>query len=125
MALNNEQTPDYYYSISGEGDYYDLQDIMDQLKDDGHEIGDKVTVSRGVKKKFDHSDFFSVDRMIEEMQEQANDEMGEFAGSYLDEMTGIKKGELFNHILNWFSENNVQVGFFGVVDIEEVEIEVK
>lgn len=99
MAQDNEQTPDYYYSIPEEGDYYNLEDTMNQLKNDGHKIGDKVTVSRGVKKEFDHSDFSSVDRMIEDMQGQANDEMGEFAESYLDEMTGIKKGELHNHII--------------------------
>lgn len=124
MTQEAAQTPDYYYSIDGER-YYDIEDINDQLIVDGHEIGEKVIVSRGVKKEFDHSDFFSVDRMIENMRESADDEMGEFAESYLDEMTGVKKGELHNHILNWFSENKVNVNFFGVEGIEEIEIEVE
>lgn len=125
MTQDNTQTPDYHYSVSGEGDFYEFQDVMDQLKDDGHEIGEKIIVFRGIKKKFDHSDFFNVNFMIECMQECAYDEIGEFAESYLDEMTVAKKGELHNHIMQWFKDNDIEVNFFGVENVEEIEIVIK
>ena len=63
---------------------------------------------------------FDVDYLIEQVQESAYDDGGEFAEDYLDDVTKEDKEELEELVLNWFTEHNYMPTWFSVYYIDEV-----
>lgn len=68
-----------------------------------------------------HSDFISVENLIEDMQVAAFDSHGEWSEDYLSGLDNFKLKELEVLITNWF-DNNVNINFFSVKNAVECEI---
>lgn len=115
----DDQSDDYVYSTDEER-FFDFSDVMDTLNEN-HEPGDKVKIFRARRKEYEHKDFISAYRVIDDMQSSAYDEMGEFAEDYLYGITKEQETDLENHIAQWFDKNS-SITFHGVTDVEEIEV---
>lgn len=114
---------DKVYSHSEENWVDELQEAIDAaIEQDGagnHEInisiGDKVLVT--------HSKLSSDSggRVIEQLQEWAYDECGEWADNYLRDLDKNKIDELSAVIGKWISENSEKPNFYTVENIKDFE----
>ncbi len=121
MSTENE-LDDFVYSLNEEN-YYEYEDIVDQIND-GCIHGHEIKVYRGRRKDYKHEDFIApidIDFLIERMQESAYDNMSEFSEGYLDDLTEDNKKELMKLITD-FLDSKVMVRFYGVDQIDEITI---
>lgn len=110
------------YSINGEdfqeGEASDaLQDLYDRCQ---LEIGTEYRL--GVAEKPDPADFFDVSHLIEQMQERAYDEGGEFAEDYLADLTEEQVHELDRVVKAWLTSVSPSVTFFSVKGIQTFSV---
>jgi hypothetical protein len=73
---------------------------------------------KGVARKPKPSSLFDIDRMVEDMQERAYDEYGEWAEDFA---VGQSFRELELLIEDWI-DKNVYISFYAVEDVEQREI---
>lgn len=66
--------------------------------------------------------FFDVETLIEQSQEMAWDEGGEFAQDYLDDVTDEHKEELEDLVQNWFVRHDYLPSFFKIYDIDVIQV---
>ena len=112
---NKEQV----YSIDGsKWDTYD--GMMSELRSEGG-YGDEVDVWEADKKEFLHIDFVTVAALIDEMQVRAQDDYGEIADDYLQELTTDQKKGLEKHIAKWFNKN-AKLNFYGVENEHKIVV---
>ncbi len=112
------------YSIDGV-EYEDLDSIMDTINCDGDlKVGDEVEVKEATAVKAEHYSFVNGYNWIENFQERAYDEHGEWADSYLDDLNREKVEELEAPVVNWFNDNADAPTFYKVTDVKKVEVEV-
>lgn len=64
----------------------------------------------------------SVDDFLERIQEDAYDAGGEFAESYLDDVTGEHKEELEKLIQNWFIKHKYLPSWYNIYEIDEISM---
>lgn len=89
-------------------------------------VGDKYKVYRGVKVARLASGFVSnhtVEHILDDMRETAYDDAGEWADDFGMDVTEEAKTELQSFIEQW-ADKYMDVNFYGVTDIEEIEVEV-
>lgn len=108
------------YSLNGEDYRSDIEDIFDDIKCE-HEVGDEVSYFEAETKKQTHQDFLIIDRLIEDMQEQAYGVAPEYADDYLDDLSNEKKMELQELVLKWLNDNAKQPTFFMCENPEEIK----
>ena len=75
-----------------------------------------------VKKRM--SDYIDVDYMLDMAENNACDEVGEFAEGWLDYVTTPQRDELAEMITQWANKNHLQPKFQHVDEVKEIEVEV-
>ena len=108
---------DYVYSTDEET-FHDFDYIMDELRDE-YEPESRVTIYKGVPKRYEHGAFVSGMHIIEMFMEKAYDEGGEWAEKYLQDVTPAKAEELAEVIVKWLNENAKKPSFYLVESISE------
>ena len=84
--------------------------------------GDTVTLVEGDEVPADHSQFVNGDRLIEELQERAYDEYGEYAEDYLVDVGDV--AELEALIVGWLNEHAKPPTFYRVDNMREISVTV-
>lgn len=109
-----------------EEDWYEYEDIIDGIEAD-YQSGDKVEIFEGDAVLFTHKEFINVDRIIEDIQEAAYDEIGEWQQDYLDDLAGDKDKmiELNKLLLDFITENAKVPTCYKVVNVKEIKIHVE
>ena len=108
------------YSNDQENYYREFNDVLNNMEIDGDiRVGMVYWVGDEVNPK--PSNFFSVDRLIEDMQERASDECGEWAEDYLTDLPDEKIVELKTLVSNWIN-TNAKVSFFTVDNEKEMKL---
>lgn len=110
------------YSLNGEDyNYTDLGEALTTLGDDSvNGLQVDMTYYAGDSRKRAPSFYFSMDSLLENMGEAANDEAGEYADDFPD-MSKEKQAELQSIISNWL-DRNVEVSFFTVKNPTTVKV---
>ena len=80
-----------------------------------------VSYWKGKSERPSPSSMFSIQWLIEEMQQNALDNYGEFAEDFLKDLPDKKVEELEKIISNWL-DHNVNVSFYHVHDVVECKI---
>ena len=115
----------YVYSVDGDNyQYEEVGNVIDSIENDlvEGETALGKTYYRGVAKKPLASSFCpDADWIFEHMAEQAQDEHGEWAEDFPERFTPDKKKELEKLIGDWCNAN-MEVTFYGVVDVKELVI---
>lgn len=116
---------EYVYSVDGEGYiYHELGDVITIIEnnlDDGEVIIGQ-TYYRGIAKKPLAGHFCpSADWIFDQMRESAGDTHGEYAEDFTNHVSKEKENELEQIIEKWCNEN-IEVDFWGVTDIQELVI---
>lgn len=110
------------YSRNEENFYADLHDVLMDMDTDGNlEVG--VSLWEGeVKHPTGASlSFGVVDQVIDQLQENAYEEAGEFAEAWLTDVPQEKLRELGDLISQWI-DTNAPPRFFTVQDVKKLEI---
>lgn len=84
----------------------------------------KVNMYQGELESKSFIDYLCVDSILERMQEWAYDDVGDFANSYLDDVTDEMKEELDVLICAWANKHNISPNFFHVGNVKEVSIDI-
>jgi hypothetical protein len=85
---DDEDTPEFVYSLDEEIFYDDLDEVMDMLNDDSdNEPGDRVVIYRGTPVRVNHYDIVKDIDIIGILQDAAADEDGEMAEDYLTDVS--------------------------------------
>ena len=96
----------------------DVDQILHEIEADGVET---IYVGESVCKQ--HSDFIYVRNLIEDMQNQASEEVGEYADSYLEDFTQENIEGLKQVISNYLNTTTPQPSFYSVSSIREVSVD--
>jgi hypothetical protein len=106
-----------------EEDWYELEDITDGIEAD-YKAGDEVEILEGDAVLFTHKEFINVDRIIEDIQEAAYDEIGEWQQDYLDDLANDKDKmlELNKLLLDFITTNSKAPTCYKVVNVKETKI---
>ena len=115
-----------YYSTNEETFNFDSIDeaFCDVFEsEDSFNVGDVVTVYSGEAIKNKASDYLS-GNLLEDMQERAYDEAGEFAEDYLIEAGIVEQNELLKELSDavdkWADKYGFQPKFYGIRNIKEI-----
>jgi len=110
------------YSRNGE-EYYDLDTVIDDLRDCGdYEVGYKAEIFEADLRQAKHSDFISAQRLIEDLQERAYDNHGEWSECYLEDVSEEKIKELEKLIISWFDLNAKKPTFYSVENDIKIQV---
>ena len=93
-----------------------VDDIISGFEDPYEAIG--IAYWKGHSNRPSPSSVFRIQWLIEEMQENAWDNYGEFAEDFLNDLPNEKVEELEKLIVDWF-DSNVNVSFWQVHNTEE------
>ena len=111
----NKISKNLVYSLDEEY-YYDIDEIADMLEDRTYiHVAEKVT--------YTHKDFIDLSDLIEWMIDRAYDEAGDWAESYLNDLTNKKAEELELKIVDLFNKLVRQPKFFTVKNVKQISIE--
>ena len=113
---------DTVYSTDEET-FHDYDYIMDELRDE-YEPESKVKIYKGKPERFTHASFVNGRHMIEDFMERAYDDGGEWAESYLQDVSDEKVEELEGLIVKWLEKNAQKPNFYRVDDVEEIIVTV-
>ena len=111
---------DKSYSYNEEEYHSYYSDILDHFNDH-YEIGDKVEFWKGDTVQCGHERFIEPYILIEDMQDRAHEEVGEFADGYLNEVTEKQLHELKQLVAGYLDKNLAKHSFFTVKNVEKVE----
>ncbi|WP_318521292.1 hypothetical protein [Photobacterium leiognathi] len=124
--------PTYWYSLNDENWSYASTSINQAIKDHFDTLSENerldleyVTVYRGEKVKKTFEEYFSIDALIEDMQNRASDDASEFAEDYLDDITDEQQKELESVILAWATKHNIKPSWFDIENVVTMTIPVK
>lgn len=102
--------------------YDDLDDVFEDVAQDCESDAEFENIEefhlyKGVKNKFEFSDFVDVDDIIERMQLCAFDNgAGDFAEDYLEDVTTEMKEELKQLLISWAKTHNLKPNFYLIED---------
>lgn len=99
------------WSCNGENYYSDFSDIIDEL-----EVGD--TIYEGVMATPCNKQWVDADRIIEDIQCNAQDDCGELAEYYLTDISKEAMQELSEIITAWANRQEIP-SFWSVVNVRE------
>lgn len=105
------------YSTDGEN--YIHTELGEVLYEINYKVG--TVIHEACYKHPAPSSMFRINDMIENMQERADDEYGEYAEDFMYDLTEEQVKELDDLISNWL-DKNVKVSFFQVYDVKEVVV---
>ena len=121
--MNTDQsatTAELVYSLDGENYRFDdLTELLAELEDGG-DLGEGKTIHAGTAIRHKASEFFYVDSLVDDMQNRAYDEAGEWAEDFPD-ISKEQSKELGDLIGAWL-DKNVNVNFWTVGDAKEIQI---
>lgn len=102
--------------------------VQELLECNDIQVGSVVTVYEGKPFGWKASSFFSVNTLLNEMQDTASNTCGEFAHEYLDDVSVPDMSDLDERISSlideWAKENNYQPNFYLVEDIHKITVKV-
>ncbi|MEL0625045.1 hypothetical protein V6238_18375 [Marinomonas arenicola] len=101
------------YSHNDETFQSDLSDTYSEIESES-DIGDEITILVGMSEPKAHSDFVSIDDLIDGAQQRAYEYAPEHADDYLDDIDKEKRKELEKIVINWLNKNTEQPSFWGV-----------
>lgn len=106
-----------------EEDWYELEWVMDDLECD-YQSGDEVEIFEGDAVAFTHKEFINADRIIEDIQEAAYDEIGEWQQDYLEDLANNKDKmiELNKLLLDFITANSKAPTCYKVVNVKETKV---
>jgi len=84
------------------------------------DVGDSIYIGNPVKISL--GQLIDVDILMEQMNEKACDEVGEYAEDYLDDVGSEFRDELLNLIANWFEEKGLAPTFYSVDNVQHYEV---
>lgn len=67
--------------------------------------------------------FFNADQVIDRAWDIAQEEAGEFADEYLQDISQVAKDELDDLLVAWAEKNKLQPGFYKVINSEKVNLD--
>ena len=108
------------YSSDEEAYYREFYDVLDGMDGSGDELKVGMTYWEGEADLPKPSGFFSVDCLVENMQNRASDECGEWAETYMTDIPE-KIAELKSLIDGWL-DSNVKISFFSVKNTIEKKL---
>lgn len=125
LAPKPEQTKKYCYGFYPNPEmFYDWETFQDMLFD-GRLHGEEVEVVRGVRVEFDNEDFISPHQIGEDILAQADDEGGEYAEAYDEEVSAFfdNNEEKVRSVLSQMMELfDIRPTFFSVEKEETVTV---
>lgn len=125
LAPKPEQPGKYCYGFYPDPElFYDWETFQDMLFD-GRLHGEEVEVVRGVRVEFDNEDFISPHQIGEDILAQADDEGGEYAEAYVEEVSAFfdNNEEKVRAVLSQMLElDEVSPTFFSVEKEEIVTV---
>lgn len=83
-----------------------------------------VFLYEGVPVKKYMSDYIDVDYILDMAENNACDEVGEFAEGWLDYVTTPQRDDLTEMITQWANKNHLQPRFYYMDEVKEIEVEV-
>ncbi len=110
---NPTKQPFPCYSHDDEAFHSDLSTIYSEI-DSETEVGEEVVIITGMSEPKSHSDFISIDDLIEQAQQRAYEYAPEHSDDYLDGIAKEKRDELEKIVIAWFNKNAEQPTFYGV-----------
>lgn len=112
---------DYCYSTNEEEFNYTSEwECLERLWDEDY-LQEGAVFFRGTSKKGSASDYFIMNRVVEDMQERAWDECGEWAEGFLEDVPEKKWKELDKYICKWL-DKNAKVNFYTVENVEKIVV---
>jgi len=115
----NDSKIEYAYSSDQEHYHLDSKYALDDAAQHIEEGQEQVTIYKGPAKIAKHSDFICGVSIIEDMQNCAMDNYGEWSEDYLMDLSNDKAEELEKLIVKWLEENAEKPTFYTVGEIEE------
>ncbi|HIF9337682.1 hypothetical protein [Photobacterium damselae] len=126
------KNPTYWYSLNDEDWSNAVTSIneaiinhFDTLSENERLVLEYVTIYRGEKVKKTFEEYFSIDALIEDMQNRASDDGGEFAEDYLEDITDEQQTELESVVLAWATKHNIKPHWFDIENVVTLTIPVK
>ncbi|SEN71716.1 hypothetical protein [Nitrosomonas marina] len=116
---DTDRGEDTVWSQDGET-FYSEQDVIENL--DFAEVDSVLVIYKGVKVHKKHDDYFSAYSIIEDAQESAFGDVGDFAEGYLDELSTRHIKQLQRLLINWLDKNVSQPLFYAVKDVTPIQI---
>lgn len=112
----------YAYSHDEEIFHDDLTSAIDAAQPD--EDQKSVNLYRGEIQEQGHERFICANWIVEDMQNRAMDNCGEFAETYLDDIDKEKTDALHDLILKWLNENAEKPTFYMVSNVQPYETDI-
>lgn len=113
------------YSSNMEDYYADLQEVIEGVIGDYSEDSFPMSVTFGEADSRHHtiSDFMMVDVILEDAQERAYEECGEWVDGWLEKVTDLDKVELADMISAWATIRDHQPKFYSVENVRHITVE--
>ena len=116
------------YALEFDGDHHIFDELGDCIRDledqDIHKIGDIIVIKEGTAKMAKTEEFVCVDDLIDRMIDSAQDQYGECAEDFLDDIDDNAREALELHIIDFFEENGFTPTFYGIEDEKEIKIQI-
>ena len=116
----DEEDWSFYSSEHIEEAAQNALELMDETEYQTAKAENKITLYRGVREDQTFSNFFSVKRMIADIQELASEIGGEWAEDYLEDLTQGEIDDLRDVVIGWAKKHNIDPNCFLVKDVTEV-----
>jgi hypothetical protein len=122
MTTNNQSNPEKVYSRNEEVFHDDYHELLVDMDSDGNLVAGNV-IWEGEKVQREASFYFrgGVDTIIEGLRDQAWEEAGEFAETWLENVPKEKLAELGDVISKWL-DANLPVNFWTVDKVKKIEL---
>ena len=114
-----DRTEDTVWSEDGET-FHSEQDIIESL--DFPENDSVLVIYKGVKVSRKHNDYFNANSIIEDIQESAFNDVGDFAEGYLTELSLQDIKQLQYMLSKWLDKNAAQPLFYAVKNVTPIQI---
>ncbi|NIT58403.1 MAG: hypothetical protein GWN00_19905 [Aliifodinibius sp.] len=101
---------EHVYSLDDE-EYKSFQEVMDDVNDT-YAPGTKIEIYKAEKHRYTHDDFFNPHEIIEQMQEHAYGEAGEYSEDYLTDLSPSDIEEFRELIGSWLIKKASKPEFF-------------
>jgi hypothetical protein len=108
---------------ANEEDWGELENIMEDLECD-YDAGAVVEIFEGDAVAFTHKEFIRGDRIIEDIQELAYDELGEWQQDYLDDLAEDKEKvkQLNELLIKFITDNSKEPSCYKVINVKKIKV---
>ena len=112
------------YSYNMEDYYADLQEVIEDVIGDIEEFPATFTFGEADSRHHTISDFMMVDILLEDAQERAYDECGEWTQDWLEGVKEEDKIALAQMIESWARISGNQPKFYSVENVRHITVEI-